>query len=193
MDDDGGIILPLFTDFKRLHTTFPDSPRYSQTPLPELCRIALSRGIFKVNINPENGPGSYLTQHEMNILANGKIPDTSDVSEWDDNPNFIPMGDPKLPTEDELEAIKNHATSMLHKETTITAAYIIMMKSGNDESKLTIAIEFNDQATHAQKTNFTRVFVPALEKQVDRPMGVVWLEDEQLESVRSRVVPFYSC
>lgn len=191
VDNDGGIILPMFTDFKRLHTAVPDVQRYSHTPLPELCRIALSRGIFKISINPENGPGTYLSHHEIEVLAMGQIPDTSDISAWDDNPNFIPMGDPKLPTEDELNTITDYAASLLKRQSNVLAGYLILMKSSDDESTLTIAIEFNEQATETQKMEFTRKFVPALEKRVQRHMRAIWLEGEQLESVRSRVKPFY--
>lgn len=192
VDEDDGIILPVFTDYKRLKTVFADAVRYSATPAPELCRIALGNGIFKMNINPEQGPGSYLGRDEMEALARNEIPDTSQMgqSSWD-NPNFVPMGDPKLPTEAELDEITRQASILLGKESGVVAAYLILMGSGEGASALTIALEFDSGTGQQHKTDFTRQFVPSLEAKVNRLMQATWLDGEHLQEVKSRVKPFY--
>lgn len=187
------VIMPLFTDVERLQRTYPDVTAYSAMPLSQLCNLAMQNGIHMININPENGPGVYLQRDEMQALANGKIPDirVGDKSSWDE-PNFIPMGNSKLPSEDILNKIAETASAFLEKQKGVEAGYIILLGSDEGESILTVALHFNETVLHNEQVAITELLVPAVEKIAQRTIGAKWLEGEQLQSVQSRVEPFYT-
>jgi hypothetical protein len=192
VDTSDAVILPVFTDVERLKKVLPDAQRYSAMPAHELCRLALQNGISAININPENGPGGFLTPRQMEALANGNLPDiaSDDDSSWD-NPDFIPMGNPKLPTQEELDKLTDAASVILQKEADVESGYIILMKSDDNQSVLTIALQFKIGGSSSAKTELTQRLVLAMEKVAGRPISVVWLEGEQLKAVKSRSKPFY--
>jgi hypothetical protein len=186
------IMLPIFTDLERLNQVCPDAQGYSPIPFRNVCQLALRNAIYIININPEYGPGGYLYRDEIEALANNTVPaiTPAESASWD-NPDLVPMGDPDLPASEVLEQITDTAESLLEKEPTAEAAYIILLGSGETKSVLTIALHFTDSTADDQKTEFTRQLVNAVEAVTGQPLRVVWLEGEQLKAVASRVEPFY--
>lgn len=187
VDESDEIVMPVFTDIMRLKKVFPDAQRFGAMSGQEICQLALKNTIFIININPQHGPGCHLLRSEIEALANGQIPDISadEPPSWDE-PEFIPMGDPQLPTPDLLDKIMESGILLLQREIGVRAAYIIMVGS-----RLTVALQFNPSASYETKTQFTRSLVSSLEVVSGFPMNIVWLEGEQLKEVQKRVEPFY--
>jgi|GEM_PF-3280045 len=193
VDNDGGVIMPVFTDIARLKKTFPDATGYSAIPMQKLCQLVMSNDIHSININPEHGPGSFLQRKEIEALATGKSPEVPDLGQSGySEPNLIEYGDPTIPTEDEVRTMTGKASLLLQESPHIVAAYLILLGSGNNDSKLTITLEFDEHTTQQQKTDFTRSFVPELEAQIGRRMPAKWLEGDKLRAVKKRVTPFYT-
>jgi hypothetical protein len=191
-DEDGDIVLPVFTDVRRLQKVVPDATGYSPMTVQRLCQVALWNDISIININPEQGPGGYLDRDEMAALAENRIPEMtpSDGTSWN-QPEFVPMGDSKLPSPETLDKILDTASSMLQNETTVEAAYLILSGSSGQDSQLTIALLFQNSVAQDRKSRFTQVLIHGLEAEFGMPFKSVWLEGEQLEAVQARVEPFY--
>lgn len=192
VDKSGEIMLPVFTDLERLHRVFPDAKRYGALAARDLFRLALGSKIHDININPEHGPGGYLDFHELEALANGTIPDLPTAAEPSlAEPTFIPMGDPKLPTQEVLDKMTLAARSLLTVEPSVEEAYIILTKSSQEDSKLTIALRFEATTNVDDMTAFSRSFVPAIENVIGRPLDLLWLDGERYRAIQSVVEPFY--
>jgi hypothetical protein len=192
VDELDQVILPIFTDMQRLLKVCPDARGYASVSISQVCQLALGNDIYQININPEHGPGCYLTRDDMEALANNKIPNLTptDIELWN-KPNFVPMGDSKLPDEETMERIVKTASEVLQQAGNVKAAYLILYGGDEGSTRLTIALEFQETANHDDKTTLTKQLVSSLEASFNQPFYVLWLGDEKLAAVRSRVPPFY--
>lgn len=191
-DEAGSVVLPVFTDLERLRKVCLDVRGYSALPACDIFRLALKNNIHCVNINPEYGPGGYLEHHELEALANGEIPDLPTVAEPSlGEPTLIPMGDPKLPTQEVLDKMQATARSLLARETSVDEGYLILTGSNDGNSQLTIALRFRTAASEDDKAGFSRRFVPSIEDVIGQPLKLLWLEGERYKAVQSVVEPFY--
>jgi hypothetical protein len=192
LGDDEKVILPVFTDTERLHKVFPDAVRFGAIPARDLFKLALKNEIDSVNLNPQHGPGGFVDRDEMEALAKGEIPDLSAFSAPSlSSPNFIPMGDPKLPSQEIIDKLTDSARFLIEKEGIVKEAYMIMTTRVN-ESVMAIALYFNSDVDEDRKAAFSQLLVPMLEGVIQRPMDLMWLEGERYEAIASVVPPFYT-
>lgn len=190
--EDGQVVLPVFSDIERLRKVFPDAKRAGAMPARQLCALALQYDIDIININPAHGPGGDLERYELEALAEERIPDTSSAAGRKlGDPAFVPMGSSKLPTEKVMEALTTKAQSMLMAEASVREAYLILMKSEAGDSRLTVAVLFDSIAKDDRKSAFSQQLVHTLEKVADRPIGIVWLDTENLKMIQARQEPIY--
>jgi hypothetical protein len=185
------VVLPVFTDTERLRKICPDALKVAALPAREICRLAISNKIFIVNINPQQGPGCDLLQHELEALAQGRIPD---VSSQPPNPlgepTLVPFGSPKLPSQELIDQMMDKAQTILSRESVVDEAYIILV--GDEEgSHLAIGLRFGQKANTDLKSSISQRLIPALEAVVKRPMEILWLTDEDLKQIQSVQQPFY--
>lgn len=191
-DNGEDIILPVFTDAERLHKVFPDSVRYGAMPAPDLFKLALKNQIYSVNINPQHGPGGFVDHDEMTSLAKGEIPDLSSFTDPGlGDPTFIPMGDPKLPSEEVIDSMIDSARFLIEKEGIVDEGYLIMTTNDEKKSKLALALRFSPDVEEDRKTAFSQLLVPLIEGVIKQPMDLLWLEGERYEAIASVVPPFY--
>ncbi len=191
-DPSGKVILPVFTDLERLKKVFPDARQSSMMSAPDIFNIALKNSIYRVNINPEYGPGGFLERYELEALAKGEIPELRTAAEPSlGEPNFIPTGNPKLPPQEVLDKMTETAYSLLKIEPSIDEGYIILTKSDKGESRLTIALHFNNSANEDDKAAFSQRFVLPIEAIIGKQLNLLWLEGERYKAVKSVVEPFY--
>jgi hypothetical protein len=192
-DENDEIILPAFTDLGRLRKVFPDAQHVAPLPIRDLCRISLGSDIFRININPENGPGGYLDQQEMEALAQGMIPDLASMTDpsFDAEPNFVPMGDPKLPTQAVLDEMTAKASILLVQQPNVDEAYLIMTRTDKNVSLMTIGLYAHSTNHRDDMASFSQRFVNEIEAIIRRPLRLIWLEDKDVNTIRMNVEPFY--
>lgn len=189
----GEVILPVFTDYPRLRKFLPDVVEYGIMTTPDLCQVALSYEIYRININPEHGPGGMLERYELEALAQGKMPDLSGAEAPTlGEPKFVPFGSPKLPPQEVIDKMMAEARVLLNREPRVAEGYVILTKSDDGESTLTIALRFDAAASVDAKTTFSQKFVPAIEAVLGQPMHLMWLEGERYDAIRAKVEPFYT-
>lgn len=192
-NNEGEIILPVFTDIERLKRVFADAERISAMPMREICRMALKNDIEQININPEHGPGGYLDRDEMAALANDSMPDTSDARERElGQGGLVPFGSPKLPGPDVIENLLDAARNLFRKQPSVEEAYLILTRQGDDDSVLTIGLLFGSQVLTEDKSTFSQQFIPTLEAAIGRRLHTIWLTEQDLAAIRQNVEPFYT-
>jgi hypothetical protein len=192
-DENDDIILPVFTDLGRLREVFPDALRAAPLPLTQLCQLSLSSHIFQININPEKGPGAYLDKREIEAFAQGVIPDiiVSSGSSLGAEANFVPMGDPKLPTEAVLDEMTVKACTLLEQQPSVDEAYLIMTRNAKNQSLMTIGLYSYTQKYKSDMAAFSQRFVNEIEAIIKRQLHLMWLEDGDVNTIRMNVEPFY--
>jgi hypothetical protein len=191
-DKEDEVILPVFTDVDRLKRVFADAERIAAIRTREICRMALKNDIHMININPEHGPGGYLTRDEMEALANNAMPDLSDAEDRQlGQGGLVPFGNPKIPTQDVIDTLLDAACGLLQKEPNVEEAYLILTRQGDDDSVLTIGLLFGSQVLTEDKSTFSQQFIPTLEAVIERRLHTIWLTERDLAAIRQNVEPFY--
>jgi hypothetical protein len=192
-DVEGRVVLPVFTDLKRLRQFLPDVTEVATLPARDLCQLALQNDIPRININPQHGPGGFLNHAEMGALALGQIPALPNNDEFPlkDDPALVPFGSPELPSEDVLDEMLAKARKLMAEEQQLEEAYLILMRRDEHKSLLTVGLRFKDDASEEVKSAFTRRFVPAIEAIIHQPLHMMWLKDKEVEDIRINVDPFY--
>jgi hypothetical protein len=192
-DENDEIVLPVFTDLERLQSVFPDAQRIGTMAARDVFRMALSNKTYRININPEQGPGGFLERYELEALVKGEIPDLSDAGkrEWEE-PDLVPFGSPKLPPQEVLDKMVETAITLMRREPGIYEAYLTLTRTAQDESVLTIGLYFAKNIKPDDKAAFSQQFVPAIEAVIERPMHLIWLEDRDVNAIRMNVEPFYT-
>ncbi|MCA0455907.1 MAG: SseB family protein [Chloroflexi bacterium] len=192
VDDVGRITLPVFTDVERVKNVYPDANRVGKLPVCDLFRLAVKNNYYQININPEVGPGAFLTFEEFGPLADGKIPDVgfSSSNELGEG-TFVPMGDSKLPPEDKIDKMIQKARLLLAQEVSVELGFLILMGSNTGESRLTVALRARKGTDMNKLTAFSQKFVDATEAEIQQPMSLMWMDDESYASIRINSQPFY--
>jgi hypothetical protein len=161
-------------------------------PVCDIFRIAINNNYYQININPEIGPGAVLNLDEIRLLANGVIPDASSRDRGDiGEGNFVPMGDPKLPSEAVIDKMILKAKELLEQEAKVEVGYVILMGSENGGSTLTIALRAQTGTDLNQMASFSQNFVDSVETLIGQPMGLMWMDDQSYASIRKNSTPFY--
>lgn len=192
VDQSGEIVLPVFTDLGRLQTVYTDAAGFGMMPAPELFQFALKNEIYKVNINPEKGPGAFLLREDLEALAQNKLPDPRHLDEPKlGDPNFVPMGSDELPPEEVLNKMVEDAQVILERDSSVDEGYVILTGEGKGKSQLTIALRFRADADEDVRSALSQQVVNAAEAIIGQPIRIIWLEGERYTAIQSVVPPFY--
>jgi hypothetical protein len=192
VDEKDRIILPLFTDVERVKKVYPDAGRVGKMPVRDIFRIAVKNNYYQVNINPEIGPGAFLTFDEISHLANGEIPDPPSRGKNDlGEGTFVPMGDSQLPSEAMMDKMIQKAQALLEQEAKVEMGFVILMGSDTGRSQLTIALRAQAGTDLNQLPSFSQNFVNAVEAVLKQPLRLMWMDDQSYSSISKYSKPFY--
>jgi hypothetical protein len=192
VDEQDHIILPVFTDVERVKKVYPDATRVGKMPVQAIFRNAVKNNYYQININPEIGPGAFLTFDEISQLANGEIPNVPTKGSGDlGEGTFVPYGSPKLPSEDEIAKLLQKAQSVLTQEAKVEMGFLILMRSETGGSQLTIALRAQAGTDLNKMASFSQNFVNAIEAEIGQPVRMMWIDDQSYESISINSQPFY--
>jgi SseB protein N-terminal domain len=191
VDKEGNIVLPVFTDVERVKKVYPDASRVGTMAAAEIFRLAMNDDIHAVNINPEHGPGIFLSREEMGYLANDTIPHDSGTTRGPlGDGKFVPFGDPKLPSEETLKKMVQAARDLLAEESKVQEGFVILTRSDKGHSQLTIGL-YGKEQNIKNTAMFSQTFVNTLEDVIGGPLRLMWLDEDDYEAIRVNSAPFY--